>query len=141
MYYLAYGTDIGSNVLKVCPSASIVKKDVLIDYRIVFRILESKQLIYLEKRAGSYTPCVLYEITQQEAEKLNKKHKLGELYDINFMQVLLPNKCKIPVFYYTLRGGLNLRKCTPSKKYFSSLEKGYTEMRFDVNILYNSIGA
>lgn len=141
MYYLAYGVDIGSKVLKVCPSAKIVKKDVLVDHRIVFRAFGNRQLIHLEKRAGCYIPCVLYEITEHEALQLNKKHKVGELYKINYLQVVLPNGRRVSAFCYTLQDGVMLRKCSPSNKYFGSLQHGYAEMGFDVNILYNSLDA
>ena len=131
--FAAYGVGLNrGEMAKHCPTAKLLGTTELKNLKLAFRGCNACAVATIEKAKGSSVPALLWEITSQDEEALDRWIGVPEMYRKDIVKVRL-NGVAIDVFVYMLIGNKPPNK--PSAFYYSTLLEGYKAAGFDTEIL------
>jgi gamma-glutamylcyclotransferase (GGCT)/AIG2-like uncharacterized protein YtfP len=101
---------------------------VLEGYRLVFNKIASRNRMEgyanIVKDGGSYVEGILYDITDEDIEKLDKHEGYPQHYDRKKLKVRLANGETVEAVVYVAQKGMTSDGLKPSKDYLNHLLKG-----------------
>ena len=137
--FAAYGVGLNrSEMVKHCPTAKPIGATELKNFRLAFRGGNACAVATIEKAKGGGVPALLWEITSQDEEALDRWIGVPEMYRKDIVKVRL-NGVAIDAFVYRLIGNKPPNK--PSAFYYSTLLEGYEAAGFDTEILKAAVQA
>ena len=137
--FATYGVGLNRiEMTKHCPTAKLLGATELKNFRLMFRGGNACALATIEKMKSSSIPALLWEITSQDEEALDRWIGVPEMYRKDIVKVRL-NGVAIDAFVYMLIGNKPPNK--PSAFYYSTLLEGYKVAGFDSEILKAAVQA
>lgn len=133
-YYVAYGSNLNiEQMISRCPDALLIETETLHDRGLAIKgPIEGHGSLTLIKEPGGKVHVVLWKITRQDKEKLDRYEALNRLYEVEHF-VLGGKKC----FTYIMK---NIYPTTSTtREYMEICEKGYEENGFDPIYLQSAI--
>lgn len=129
MYYLAYGSNLNVDQMKVrCPQAIVIDKVMIEDYRLLFRGSEGYAYLTIEKQQGFKVPAVIWQVTDSDIRNLDFYEGYPNFYRKKIMTFEIDGK-KMDVFVYIMNEGYKL--AIPSEYYYQGCLEGYKSFDFD----------
>ncbi len=138
-YYLAYGSNLNlKDMAKRCPDAVLYGTARLDDYELVFRGEEGKVYLNIEEKAGTEVPVAVWQVEPRDEVELDLYEDYPSLYTKQnfFLPVKLFATSEIKaleVFAYVMAKEQKIG--LPSRQYFDTCLKGYSDLGFDSTIL------
>ncbi|WP_312812898.1 gamma-glutamylcyclotransferase family protein [Sedimentibacter sp.] len=135
--YIAYGSNL--NLLQMkhrCPTARVIGASEIKDYELVFRGSRYSAVATIEPCEGSCVPVLLWGIQQEDEKSLDRYEGYPNFYEKENMEIDL-NDCTVPAMVYVMTHGHELG--IPSERYRTSIEEGYMDAGFDMDILQNAV--
>ena len=131
--YIAYGSNLNVGQMRHrCPTAAVVGKSVLKNYRMVFRGDPHFSYATVEPDENSSVPVLLWNISEGDEQALDRFESCPSYYRKETVSVDLDGKATEGMIY-VMNGGHPLG--SPSDAYFAILHQGYREAGFDTKIL------
>ena len=132
--YLAYG--MNTNVAQMasrCPNSISIGRVDIPNYRLVFRGVAD-----IEESYGDTLQCVLWDITSDCEEALDRLEGYPDFYGKEYNDVTFGNKTYTAMIYKMI--GRNLGYSTPNSYYQEMLEDGYADHGLEVDQIYGAEG-
>jgi gamma-glutamylcyclotransferase (GGCT)/AIG2-like uncharacterized protein YtfP len=135
--YLAYGSNLNlEQMAHRCPTAKVVGKAEINNMQLLFRGPHDGAVATIEPRKGSAVPVLIWEITPEDEEALDRYEGFPFLYRKENFKVSLDGK-KVSAMAYVMNEGRPLG--TPRCHYYSIILEGYKVAGFDVDILRTAV--
>lgn len=132
-YYLAYGSNLNLRQLKHrCPTAKVVGKTYIKDYRLVFKGKGNTGFLTIEPAEQSIVPVGVFEITDFDEHNLDCYEGYPTFYNKEYFNVEL-NGQNINALIYIMNP--NFSYSLPSMDYLNTCIEGYQEFQFDKDVL------
>ena len=135
---LAYGSNLNLEQMhKRCPSAKIVGKGILEDYRLLFKGKERHAYLNIEPFEGSFVPVLLWSLEPSDELALDKYEEFPVTYYKENLLIKGEDGKYITAMAYIMtepkgkERPLNL----PSDRYLKTVLVGYAENGFDQSII------
>ena len=129
-YYISYGSNLNSNVIKRhCPSAKVVGTSSIKNYRLVFKG-SSNNFSYLtiESSEGYIVPVAVYKISKKDIHALDEYEGYPDLYSRKKFSIKV-NGRRVRGYIYIMNNMFDYN--FPSHFYFNTCIQGYEEFDFD----------
>lgn len=142
--YAAYGSNINVEQMSMrCPTAVIIGKAELQDYRLVFRGRRNSAVATIEPQKGAKVPLLVWAIGREDERALDRYegfHGAGErnLYDkciAHFRMNGVPRSAMV----YVMSAGHEMG--APSRGYYDVIRQGYKDVGFPVQEMNNAVKA
>jgi gamma-glutamylcyclotransferase (GGCT)/AIG2-like uncharacterized protein YtfP len=131
--YLAYGSNLNQEQMaRRCPTAKVVGAAILSNYRLAFCGRYSNAVATILPKKGGHVPVLIWEITQEDEDSLDRYEGFPYLYRKENLKVKLsgkPVKAMVYIMNDTEIHG------SPSRSYYGTILAGYKAAGFDVEIL------
>ena len=135
--YIAYGSNLNLSQMKHrCPTARVIGTSELKDYKLVFRGSRHNAVATVEPCEGSIVPVLLWSIKPDDEKALDRYEGYPNFYDKAGVNIIIGNH-KTSAMIYIMTAGHRLGN--PSDNYIKTIEEGYIDSGFDINILHNAI--
>ena len=135
--YLAYGSNLNLDQMKYrCPTARVIGKSKLENYKIVFRGTYRGGVATIEKCEGFYVPVLIWKITSQDEKSLDVYEGWPRFYRKEYFSMEFDGKFKKVMAYIMNEGH---PKNYPSRAYLQTILDGYTTANFDKKVLSRAI--
>jgi hypothetical protein len=135
--YIAYGSNLNLNQMKYrCPTARVIGTSELKDYELVFRGLRYGAVATIEPCEGSTVPVLLWSIKPDDEKALDRYEGYPNFYEKSGVDITVGNY-KATAMVYIMTEGYKLGN--PSDSYLKTIEEGYIDAGFDLDILYDSV--
>jgi len=135
---LAYGSNLNLEQMnKRCPTAKIVGKGILEDYRLLFKGREGHAYLTIEPFEGSFVPVLLWSLKPSDEAALDQYEEFPSTY---FKENLLVkgedgNDVTAMAYIMTEPKGKVRQINLPSQRYLKTVLVGYMENGFDPRIV------
>ncbi|MBU5439764.1 gamma-glutamylcyclotransferase [Tissierella sp. MSJ-40] len=135
--YIAYGSNLNLNQMKYrCPTARVIGTSELKDYELVFRGSRYGAVATIEPCEGSTVPVLLWSIKPDDEKALDRYEGYPNFYGKSGVDITVGNY-KATAMVYIMTEGYKLGN--PSDSYLKTIEEGYIDAGFDLDILYNAV--
>lgn len=135
--YIAYGSNLNLPQMKHrCPTAKVVGASEIKDYELVFRGSRHSAVATIEPCEGSTVSVLLWNIKPEDERSLDRYEGYPSFYGKEDMDIMLDNK-NIPAMVYIMTPGHKLGE--PSEHYLKSIEDGYLDAGFDIDLLHDAV--
>jgi gamma-glutamylcyclotransferase (GGCT)/AIG2-like uncharacterized protein YtfP len=135
--YLAYGSNLNlEQMAHRCPTAKVVGKAEINNMQLLFRGPYESAVATIEPRKGSAVPVLIWEITPEDEEALDRYEGFPLLYRKETVNVKQGGKA-IKAMVYIMNEGRPLGK--PGCYYYSIIYEGYISAGFDTEILKKAV--
>lgn len=135
--YIAYGSNLNlSQMEQRCPTARVIGASEIKDYELVFRGSRYSAVATIEPCEGSNVPILLWGIRPEDEKSLDRYEGYPNFYEKENMQIVL-NGRTVSAMVYVMTPGHELG--IPSDRYKISIEDGYMDAGFDIDILQNAV--
>ncbi|WP_246565468.1 gamma-glutamylcyclotransferase family protein [Tissierella carlieri] len=135
--YIAYGSNLNLNQMKYrCPTAKVIGTSELKDYELVFRGSSRSAVATIEPCEGSTVPVLLWSIKPDDEKALDRYEGYPSFYGKSGVDITVGNY-KATAMIYIMTEGYKLGN--PSDSYLKTIEEGYIDAGFDLDILYNAV--
>lgn len=135
--YIAYGSNLHrSQMAYRCPGAKVVGTALLDGYQLLFRGGRRGAVATVEPCEGKSVPVLLWSITEDDERRLDIYEGWPRLYIKEYVPVKINGKRRIAMMY-VMTDGHELGE--PSPGYYSTIESGYKDFKFDVSILKQAV--
>ena len=129
--YIAYGSNLNLEQMKYrCPHSRPIGTAMLKDYELEFRGVAT-----IVPKKGSSVPVLLWEISPQDEEAMNRYEGFPHLYQQEEHEIDL-NGQKVSGMAYVMNGG---EISPPSYGYHHTILQGYHENGMDVSYLNHAL--
>lgn len=136
-YYLAYGSNLNlTQMLRRCPTAKVVGKTTLQDYRLVFKGKGNTGFLTIEEVPGSTVPVGVFEITEFDEANLDGYEGYPTFYDKKYIEIEINNQ-KLQALTYVMNP--NFHYALPSMDYLHTCSMGYIDFNFNRDILFRAL--
>lgn len=135
---LAYGSNIGAQLLSRCPGAKFVGITVLKDWELLFAAQEHHDfgVATIRPCLGSYVPVAIWELTPEHERILDRYEGVDQhVYYKKTFSVEIDGQFE-EAFAYIMTGG---EKCLPNHYYYTVIIEGYIQRGFDLGILSKAV--
>ena len=135
--YLAYGSNLNLEQMKYrCPTAKVVGKTVLKNYKLVFRGSYRGGVATIEKFKNYNVPVLVWNIQEEDEKRLDRYEGYPTFYRKEYFNIDLKGAKKKAMVYIMNEG----RKINcPSRYYLNTILDGYESANFDKNILMKAV--
>jgi len=132
--YCAYGSNMSSSqLLERCPDAIRIGSAVIEDWKLSFHYKAD-----IEPSAGSKTPAVLWQISEEDEKKLDRREGFPKHYIKKNIIINMDGKC-VSVMVYVMTEWKKTHADNaydkPCEEYLETIRAGYREAGFDENTL------
>ncbi|MBU5426937.1 gamma-glutamylcyclotransferase [Tissierella pigra] len=135
--YIAYGSNLNLNQMKYrCPTARVIGASELKDYELVFRGSRHSAVATIEPCEGSTVPVLLWSIQPKDEKALDRYEGYPSFYGKSGVDITVGNH-KATAMVYIMTEGYKLGN--PSGNYLRTIEEGYIDAGFDLDILYDAV--
>lgn len=135
--YIAYGSNLNvEEMAKRCPTAKVLIKSKLKDYKIVFRGEKNNALATIEYAKNGEVPVLIWTIEDEDEKELDIYEEYPKLYEKHNIEVDIDGIEKIAMVYI-MNDGNKLNE--PEQKYLNWIKVGYQTFDFDANILQKAL--
>lgn len=135
--YIAYGSNLNLNQMKYrCPTARVIGTSELKDYELVFRGSRYGAVATIEPCEGSTVPVLLWSIKPDDEKALDRYEGYPNFYGKSGVDIIVGNY-KATAMVYIMTEGYKLGNSSDS--YLKTIEEGYIDAGFDLDILYNAV--
>lgn len=136
--YIAYGSNLNLSQMKNrCPTAKVVGASETKDYELVFRGSRHSAVATIEPCEDSTVPVLLWNIKPEDEKSLDRYEGYPNFYGKEDMDIMVDNK-NISAMVYIMTPGHKLGE--PSEHYLKSIEDGYLDAGFDIDLLHDAVG-
>ena len=135
---LAYGSNLNLEQMhKRCPSARIVGKGILEDYRLLFKGKERHAYLTIESFKGSFVPVLLWSLEPSDEVALDKYEEFPDTYYKENLLIKGEDGKYITAMAYIMTApeGKERPLNLPSDRYLRTVLAGYEENGFDQSII------
>ena len=135
---LAYGSNLNLEQMhKRCPSAKIVGKGILEDYRLLFKGKERHAYLNIEPFEGSFVPVLLWSLEPSDELALDKYEEFPVTYYKENLLIKGEDGKYITAMAYIMTApeGKERPLNLPSDRYLKTVLVGYAENGFDQSII------
>lgn len=135
--YIAYGSNLNLNQMKYrCPTAKVMGASELKDYELVFRGSRDNAVATIEPCEGGRVPILLWSIKPEDEKALDRYEGYPSFYGKSGVDIIVGNHEATAMIYIMTEGH---RLGNPSDNYLKTIEEGYIDAGFDLDILYNAV--
>lgn len=142
-YYLAYGSNLNVRQMRFrCPTALVVGKGVIKDYRLLFKGSKTGSYLTIEKAKGYEVPVVVWKVDEACEESLDRYEGYPSFYykkeiEIDFKSIKkgLPRHSKAFVYIMHEERELGI----PSRGYVEVCLEGYRTFGFNPILIEEAI--
>ncbi|MBS4762067.1 gamma-glutamylcyclotransferase [Carnobacteriaceae bacterium zg-ZUI252] len=136
MYYLAYGSNMNREwMAQLCPTAQIIGKGNLPNYRLAFRGQDNGVYATIEKYAGEYVPFILWQINKVDEIALDAYEDYPKLYKKGHLTVSVDNQLYDAMVYM-----MNERPFgVPNDVYYNMIQTAYRMYDLDTLLLEKAL--
>lgn len=135
-YYLAYGSNLNLDQMKYrCPTAKVIGKTILSDYRLVFKGQNNCGYLTIEPADNSLVPLGIFEITEFDEFSLDMYEGYPTFYSKEYINVYL-NGIPIKGLIYIMNPEFNY--ALPTMDYLNACSTGYKDFNFNREVLSNA---
>ena len=142
-YYLAYGSNLNVRQMRFrCPTALVVGKGVIKDYRLLFKGSKTGSYLTIEKAKGYEVPVAVWKVDEACEESLDRYEGYPSLYykkeiEIDFKSIKkgLPRHSKAFVYIMHEERELGI----PSRSYVEVCLEGYRTFGFNPILIEEAI--
>lgn len=136
--YTAYGSNLNvSQMTYRCPGATIYARGFIENYKIVFRGSKTGAYATIIPEKGSIVPVVVWEITSQDEQALDRYEGYPTFYYKKNIMVKLNPSESIETMAYIMFDEAKVGK--PSLQYINTIADGYYDNNLDIQQLKNAI--
>lgn len=136
-YYLAYGSNLNLNQMqKRCPTAKLVGKTLINDYRLVFKGKSNVGFLTIEPSEHSLVPLGVFEITEFDEHNLDWYEGYPTFYTKEYFDVYLDGQIIKGLIYIM---NPNYTYALPSMDYLTTCTIGYNDFGFNRAILSEAV--
>ena len=130
-YYIAYGSNMDLNQMSYrCPDSKYIGVGYIEGYRLEFR----ERYATIEPEEGSRVPVVIFGITEEDEERLDRYEGYPELYYKEKIRVRLRETfTELEGMVYIMERGYRYR--LPEVSYYENMEYSYKNFGFEIEIL------
>ncbi|MDD2630163.1 MAG: gamma-glutamylcyclotransferase [Limnochordia bacterium] len=137
--YLAYGSNLNLEQMEYrCPTATVLGPAELTDYRLLFRGRNGGAVATIEKQEGERVPVLLWTITPDDEEALDRYEGHPYLYRKETVTVRFKGQW-VSAMAYIMNDGRQIG--APSDYYYEVIRQGYMDAGFDVSVLDEAVRA
>lgn len=142
-YYLAYGSNLNVRQMRFrCPTALVVGKGVIKDYRLLFKGSKTGSYLTIEKAKGHEVPVAVWKVDEACEESLDRYEGYPSFYykkeiEIDFKSIKkgLPRHSKAFVYIMHEERELGI----PSRGYVEVCLEGYRTFGFNPILIEEAI--
>ena len=142
-YYLAYGSNLNVRQMRFrCPTALVVGKSVIKDYRLLFKGSKTGSYLTIEKAKGYEVPVAVWKVDEACEESLDRYEGYPSFYykkeiEIDFKSIKkgLPRHSKAFVYIMHEERELGI----PSRGYVEVCLEGYRTFGFNPILIEEAI--
>ncbi len=142
-YYLAYGSNLNVRQMRFrCPTALVVGKGVIKDYRLLFKGSKTGSYLTIEKAKGYEVPVAVWKVDEACEESLDRYEGYPSFYykkeiEIDFKSIKkgLPRHSKAFVYIMHEERELGI----PSRGYVEACLEGYRTFGFNPILIEEAI--
>jgi len=142
-YYLAYGSNLNVRQMRFrCPTALVVGRGVIKDYRLLFKGSKTGSYLTIEKAKGYEVPVAVWKVDEACEESLDRYEGYPSFYykkeiEIDFKSIKkgLPRHSKAFVYIMHEERELGI----PSRSYVEVCLKGYRTFGFNPILIEEAI--
>ena len=142
-YYLAYGSNLNVRQMRFrCPTALVVGKGVIKDYRLLFKGSKTGSYLTIEKAKGYEVPVAVWKVDEACEESLDRYEGYPSFYykkeiEIDFKSIKkgLPRHSKAFVYIMHVERELGI----PSRGYVEVCLEGYRTFGFNPILIEEAI--
>ena len=142
-YYLAYGSNLNVRQMRFrCPTALVVGKGVILDYRLLFKGSKTGSYLTIEKAKGYEVPVAVWKVDEACEESLDRYEGYPSFYykkeiEIDFKSIKkgLPRHSKAFVYIMHEERELGI----PSRGYVEVCLEGYRTFGFNPILIEEAI--
>lgn len=136
-FYIAYGSNLNiGQMARRCPTAEIVRKTVLRNWRLMFRG-KSTAVATVERHEGSQVPVLIWRLQPGDERSLDMYEGYPHLYRKEMLRITV-NRRRISAMIYIMNEAHHPYG-TPSSSYFETIRQGYESSGFDTGILRQAV--
>lgn len=133
--YIAYGSNLNLEQMRHrCPTAEIVGKTMLENYRLRFRGQFTTAFATVEPAEGRSVPVLVWKLKAEDEIRLDRYEGFPTQYRKEMLPVVV-NGETVDAMIYIMNERFPYRQ--PSGSYYQAILDGYTELGFDPKILYD----
>lgn len=137
---LAYGSNIGDQMLSRCPGAKFLGTSVLDNWELLFAAKEHHDfgVATIRPCQGSYVPVVIWELTPEHERVLDRYEGVDQdVYHKETFWVWVEIDGEFEeTFAYIMTGG---EKCLPNHFYYTTIISGYIQRGFNLAVLTEAV--
>ena len=142
-YYLAYGSNLSVRQMRFrCPTAVVIGKGVIKDYRLLFKGSKTGSYLTIEKAKGYEVPVAVWKVDEVSEKALDRYEGYPSFYykkeiEIDYASIKKrePRRCK--AFVYIMHEEREL--CIPSRGYVEVCLEGYRTFGFNPILIEEAI--
>ncbi len=133
-YYLAYGSNLNiAQMILRCPTSMPISKTTLNNHQLVYKgSINGLAYLTIEACEGSHIPLGIYEITEQDEQRLDIYEGYPTLYRKVKVNIKIQGQDKKALIYIM---NPNFSYQIPSDAYQETCSQGYEDWEFDKSIL------
>lgn len=142
-YYLAYGSNLNVRQMRFrCPTALVVGKGVIKDYRLLFKGSKTGSYLTIEKAKGYEVPVVVWKVDEACEESLDRYEGYPSFYykkeiEIDFKSIKKGLQRHSKAFVYIMHEERELG--IPSRGYVEVCLEGYRTFGFNPILIEEAI--
>ena len=135
--YIAYGSNLNlEQMAKRCPTAEVVGKTYLHNYRLMFRG-KSTAVATVEKQDGNKVPVLVWRLQPSDEYNLDLYEGYPNFYRKEMLRISVNGK-RMSAMVYIMNAAKHPYD-TPSRSYFETIRQGYKDSGFDAKILCQAV--
>ncbi len=142
-YYLAYGSNLNVRQMRFrCPTALVVGKGVIKDYRLLFKGSKTGSYLTIEKAKGYEVPVAVWKVDEACEKALDRYEGYPSFYykkeiEIDYISIKKkePRRCKAFVYIMHEERELGI----PSRGYVEVCLEGYRTFGFNPILIEEAI--
>lgn len=135
--YIAYGSNLNlEQMARRCPTAEIVGKTYLHNYRLMFRG-KSTAVATVEKQEGGKVPVLVWRLQPSDEYNLDLYEGYPNFYRKEMLRISVNGK-RVSAMIYIMNAAKHPYD-TPSRSYFETIRQGYESAEFDIKILRQGV--
>lgn len=132
--YIAYGSNLSlEQMSRRCPTAKVVGKSILRNWRLRFRGGNSQAVATIERCKGYKVPVLVWKIQPTDEKALDCYEGFPYHYRKEKLRITLNGKRISAMVYVINEGGRSYS--APAEGYFDIIRRSYENLDFDLDIL------
>ena len=136
--YIAYGSNLNLEQMKHrCPTAEVVGSTMLHSWKLWFRGGAGGAVATIEREKDGKVPVLVWRIQPQDELALDRYEGFPYLYRKEMRRIALNGKRAYAMVY--IMNETRHPYGTPSNSYLYTIQDGYMDAGFDINILHEAV--